>query len=210
MHRALFQPRLFVTAFRALPAPNPLAMLTYQSSAGASVMDAEELPLDAVPDKRIDLAAIVMHQRGPTPPLTWGEWQFIALEILRRHGFAVERLPTPQGIGGPDGIMAYQGMPPHFVVEAKQYNKTNPVSRPDIEQLAGYCKSAQTPFGIIVTTSADAGTRARQSVGAYEQQGFRFFLFRRRDIQEFMIGLEESDPLRRALEMALDATDDWA
>lgn len=210
MHRALFQPRLFVTAFRALPAPNPLAMLTYQSSKGAPVMDAEELPLDAVADKRIDLAAIVMHQRGPTPALTWDEWQFIALEILRRHGFAVERLPTQQGFRGPDGIVVYQGLPPNLVVEAKRYKKTNPISRADIEQLAGYCKSAQTPFGIIVTTSADAGRHARQTVGAYEQQGFRFFLFRRRDIQEFMIGLAENDPLRRALEMALDATDDWA
>lgn len=209
MYQAFHWPHLFVMTFRALPGPAPLALLTYQGATSGSGIEAEELPLGTVPDERFDLAGILMSERGSSPPLTWQEWQFIALEILRRHGFAVVEPPTPQGYGGPDGVVAFKGLPPYFMVESKHYKNVTPISRVDIQQLVQYCRRAQTPFGIILTTSADIGRGARESVGEFQRQGFRFFLFKRRDIEDYMMGLEEGDPLRRALRMALDATEDW-
>ena len=139
--------------FRARKSETALA--ESETSAAAGDLSPSEAVGAIVTDSYDALAAELLDLILAQPPTFL---ETLALKLLRAMGYggreALLEHTGKSGDSGLDGIVRQDALGLDLVgVQAKRYDRNNPVHRPEIQAFVGALKGAQTSRGVFVTTS---------------------------------------------------------
>lgn len=170
-----------------------------ETSAAAGEVSPSEAVGAIVTDSYDALAEELLDRILAQPPTFL---ETLALKLLRAMGYggreALLEHTGKSGDSGLDGIVRQDALGLDLVgVQAKRYDRDNPVNRPEIQAFVGALQGAQTSRGVFVTTG-------RFSTGAREFAdgvGMRLRLIDGRELTRLMVRYNVGVQVRETFEL---------